>query len=113
MTEVCGGERLVAVSRELTKLHEETWRGTLADAAVELDELRGEVVIVLGPAVGAKRPDDDTIRRALSEAEASGRSRRDAVREVAARYDVPRNEVYELATRRSGDGSPGAAGTDG
>ena len=113
LAEACGGDRAVAVCRELTKLHEETWRGTLGEAAVELGELRGEVVIVLGPATTAVRPDDETIRRALADAVAAGRSRRDAVREVAARYDLPRNDVYELATRSSGDASSGAAGTDG
>ena len=109
----CGAERAVAVCRELTKLHEQTWRGRLGDAAAELDELRGEVVIVLGPATEVVRPDEDTLRRALDEALAAGRSRRDAVREVSARFDVPRNEVYELATRTSDDGPSGAAGTDG
>lgn len=104
LAEACGPERPVAVSRELTKLHEETWRGSLGDAAAELDELRGEVVIVLGPAAEIVRPDDATLVRALDEAVAAGRSRRDAVREVSARFDVPRNEVYELATRRSDEG---------
>ena len=34
LAEACGGERRVALVRELTKLHEETWRGTLAEAVV-------------------------------------------------------------------------------
>ncbi|MEM8903383.1 MAG: 16S rRNA (cytidine(1402)-2'-O)-methyltransferase [Actinomycetota bacterium] len=113
LREVCGADRSVAVCRELTKLHEETWRGTLGDAATALGELRGEIVVVLGPAVATTAPDDDTIRRALDEALAAGRTRRDAVREVAARFDVARNDVYELATRRSDDASSGAAGRDG
>jgi 16S rRNA (cytidine1402-2'-O)-methyltransferase len=113
LAEACGAERSVAVCRELTKLHEHTWRGSLGDAAAELDELRGEVVIVLGPAAEVVRPDDSVLRRALDEALAAGRSRRDAVREVSARFDVARNEVYELATRTSDGGRRGAAGTDG
>ncbi len=49
LAEVCGGERQVCVSRELTKIHEENWRGTL-DAAVahfSEKETKGEIVIVL------------------------------------------------------------------
>ena len=46
----CGGDRAVVVARELTKLHEELWRGTLAEAAPEFAgrEVRGEVVVVEG-----------------------------------------------------------------
>ena len=46
----CGPLREVAVARELTKLHEEVWRGTLDEAVghVELTEPRGEHVLVLG-----------------------------------------------------------------
>ena len=46
----CGPDRPVALARELTKLHEEVWRGTLADAAAHLAETapRGEYAVVLG-----------------------------------------------------------------
>ena len=44
--------RRVAVVRELTKVHEEVWRGTLADAAAAFAarQVRGEVVVVVGGA---------------------------------------------------------------
>ena len=49
-------ERPVAVVRELTKLHEEVWRGTLGQAAEEFAtrQLRGEVVLVVGGRPGAR-----------------------------------------------------------
>ena len=49
LAEVCGGERQVSVSRELTKIHEENVRGSLADviAYFSKKEIKGEIVIVL------------------------------------------------------------------
>lgn len=95
----CGGERRVAVARELTKLHEEVWRGTLADAvAWAADPVRGEVVVVLGgaPEQAAVVP-DDVLREALSERLAAGERVRGAVDAVAAELGVPRRRAYDLA----------------
>ena len=99
----CGPDRRVAVARELTKLHEEVWRGTLAEAVVHAEEtpVRGEVVVVLDGAPPAAEPDDDAVRAALASARAAGRSTRDAVAEVAAKLGVARRRVYDLATGAS------------
>ena len=52
-----GGERQAVVARELTKLHEEVRRGTLAELAAALagETVRGEVVVVVGPAEDGRR----------------------------------------------------------
>ncbi len=52
-----GGDRRVALCRELTKLHEESWRGTLDDAVARCDEVepRGEYVVVVEGAGGGGR----------------------------------------------------------
>ena len=49
LAEVCGAERQVCVSRELTKMHEENVRGTLTDVIAHFSkkEIKGEIVIVL------------------------------------------------------------------
>jgi 16S rRNA (cytidine1402-2'-O)-methyltransferase len=96
-----GEDRQVALARELTKLHEQTWRGTLAEAIGEVTttEPRGEYVIVVE---GAPEPDtatDAQLVDALDEARADGASTRDAVAEVSASFRVPKRRVYELATR--------------
>ena len=49
LAEVCGSDRQVSVSRELTKIHEENVRGTLAEVVAHFSkkEIKGEIVIVL------------------------------------------------------------------
>ena len=101
----CGGDRPVAVARELTKLHEEVWRGPLADAVARAGatEPRGEHVLVLAPAPPPADVDDDTVRAALVAALAAGASARDAAAEVAAGLGIPRRRAYDLAVAlRSG-----------
>lgn len=95
----CGPERRVALARELTKLHEEVWRGTLAEAATHLDARppRGEFVVVLDAAPRPDAPDDDAIRVALHAASAGASSRRDAVAEVTEDLGVPKKRVYDIA----------------
>jgi len=100
LAEACGADRRVAVARELTKLHEELWRGTLGEAMARLGggEARGEHVIVLGPATeqGVVVTDDD-LAVALRAALAAGSSARDAAAEVAAALGVARRRAYEAA----------------
>jgi 16S rRNA (cytidine1402-2'-O)-methyltransferase len=97
---VCGDDRRVALARELTKLHEEVWRGTLGEARGHVAEHapRGEHVVVLDGAPAPPEVDDDAIRAALAAARAAGSSTRDAVAEVSASLGVGRRRVYDLAT---------------
>jgi 16S rRNA (cytidine1402-2'-O)-methyltransferase len=101
LTEACGPDRRVAVARELTKLHEEVWRGSLGDALawVRAAEPRGELVLVLEGAPAGGPPDDGALVDALSDELAAGATTRDAARTVAARLGVPRRRAYDLATQ--------------
>ncbi|HEX9258906.1 MAG TPA: 16S rRNA (cytidine(1402)-2'-O)-methyltransferase [Acidimicrobiales bacterium] len=101
LAEVLGGPRRVVVARELTKLHEEVWRGTLGEALERAheDEPRGEHVIVVEGAPAPEPVTQDTIAEALRQALAGGQTKRDAVLDVAAALAVPRNQVYDVALR--------------
>jgi 16S rRNA (cytidine1402-2'-O)-methyltransferase len=100
--------RRVAVVRELTKVHEEVWRGTMAEAAAAFAErpVRGEVVLVIAgaPAAGPVSDEaiDDAVRQHL------GRGVGDGPRQiadiVAGELGVPRRKVYEAVLRLRGDG---------
>ena len=100
-------ERLVAIGRELTKLHEEILRGTLAELAEQLAErdeaLLGEVTIVLGahvPAAGAI--DDAAIDAKIDEALRAGRGAKETSDIVAAMSGRPRREMYARVLGRKG-----------
>lgn len=96
-------ERGVAIARELTKLHEEVWRGTLGECADGPPLApRGEVVIVLGPAAPAAPVSDDTVLAAIDAELAGGSSARDAAAAAARGLGIPKRRAYEVALRRKG-----------
>lgn len=97
LAQALGDDRGVVVARELTKVHEEIWRGNLGEAAtvfIEPDRARGEFTIVVAGAT----PRGSTIEEALPAVRIlveRGASTSDAVREVASSYGVSRRELYE------------------
>jgi len=99
LRDACGPERRVALARELTKLHEDLWRGTLGEAVEHAAQVAplGEYVIVLAGAPAEGPPDDDTIRAALRERLAAGDTTKTAVADVTAALRVSKRHVYALA----------------
>ena len=92
------GDRPVAVARELTKRHEEVWRGTLAAAVEHYTEApHREVVVVLGGSSPADEANDKRILSVIAEARRGGASTRDAADEAARRLGVSRRRTYRLA----------------
>jgi 16S rRNA (cytidine1402-2'-O)-methyltransferase len=104
------GGRRVAVVRELTKVYEEVWRGTMADAAAAFleREARGEVVLVVAGAPPAGPVSDEAVDEAVRQHLARGSvdGPRQIADRVAAELGVPRRKVYEtvLRIRKAGEG---------
>lgn len=96
--QIMGGERSAAVARELTKLHEEVRRGTLATLAAHYGERapKGECVLVVAGAAPAPGPDDSELLAAFDEEIARGLTPRDAAASVAKRFGVKANQVKRL-----------------
>ena len=98
------GDRPVAIARELTKLHEEIWRGTLSEALSEWHarEPRGEFTLVITGAAPPTMWDEEQVRSALADLLAAGISRSEAARQVARQSGWPKSTVYALcpAARR-------------
>jgi 16S rRNA (cytidine1402-2'-O)-methyltransferase len=107
--------RTAVMARELTKLHEEVSRGEVRElaAAIAARELKGEVVLLVGPPLRGSSgeavvPDEATLRAQVEALIAGGASRKDAVRAISERTGVARNAVYDAAIRAKG--SAGATG---
>ena len=103
----CGSQRPVVLARELTKLHEEVWRGTLG-AAVErakTEAPRGEHVIVVAGASPTTEPSAAEVTAALEARLAGGMDRKTAVAEVAAALGAPKRAVYDAAVALKDAGS--------
>ena len=101
MQKAFGPDRSISLCRELTKLHEEVIRTTLAGAIdlYETQEPKGEFVLVLAGA-------PETVKQAASPADAAARvqelvvagmSRKDAIKQTAKELDLPKNVVYDAA----------------
>ena len=90
-------EAQLVIGRELTKLHEEIWRGTAAAAAAYFRDPRGEFTIIIAPAVAATdRWAEVDVRTALAKERALGHKRADAAASVALIAGWARRSVYAL-----------------
>ena len=105
LTTACGAMRRVVLARELTKLHEEIWRGTLQDANMYVanTEPRGEYVIIIEPAKPPAPPTNEELLAAIRAEIAKGVSRKDSAARVSARFGVAKRTVYELALQARDD----------
>lgn len=92
----CGPQRPASVSREISKLHHQTLRGSLADLLSALGgQVRGEIVIAVGPAM--EREDEAGDWRSAAERLAGAGVRGRLLREALSALGAPRNEAYRLA----------------
>ena len=95
------GDRPIAVCRELTKIHQEVWRGDIAGALDYFTAPRGEFVLVVAgnsdpPTPNMAAADPAAARQQLAEKRQAGLRAREAVAAVTAATGLPRREVYQL-----------------
>ena len=100
MAEILGNRR-IALCRELTKLHEDTMRTTLAEAVqyYQENEPRGEYVLVVAGREKAEQT-ELTLEQGVAlvlKKRAEGMKMKDAVRQVADDTGLNRNELYQAA----------------
>lgn len=96
-------DRPACVARELTKLHEEVVRGTLASLAKDRDAWRGEIAIVLGGwscDESSERIDEASIDARIDRELDAGAHAKTVADVIAAWSGRPRREIYERVIRR-------------
>lgn len=102
LAQVFGASRPAAVCRELTKMHEEVWRGTLGELKEKAKGVRGEIVLVVaGASPQAPLEESEAVKLVLSRVE-SGERLKDAAKVVAAKNGLSAKTLYNriLAERK-------------
>ncbi len=110
LAEAFGGARRISLSRELTKLHEETLRMTLAEAIAYFDQTppRGEFVLIVEGAPDEPETEQDEQARLAAAAAAvrrrmeDGQTQKDAVKAVSAETGVKKNALYRFVLDEQG-----------
>jgi 16S rRNA (cytidine1402-2'-O)-methyltransferase len=96
----CGADRQIVLARELTKMHEEFWRGSIG-AAIELYSHRqpkGEYTVILAGSVRSEFIwTDELITAELSQLLQQGVSRSTASKQLAALTGIHKRHVYQLS----------------
>ncbi|MBR2712959.1 MAG: 16S rRNA (cytidine(1402)-2'-O)-methyltransferase [Bacilli bacterium] len=90
------GDRKISISREISKKHEEVYRGSVSEVLEELVEPKGEFVIVLEENKDKEDYDDIDVIDHIYMLIDKGMRDKDAIKEVAKLHNIPKSEVYKM-----------------
>jgi 16S rRNA (cytidine1402-2'-O)-methyltransferase len=103
MVKLYGGERQAAVCRELTKMYEETVRGTLADVSDNFaarETIKGEIVIVVAPPMAKEKPTGEALDILILKALETMRVK-DAAAHLSKELGLAKRDIYQRALKLS------------
>lgn len=89
------GNRNISISREISKKYEEIYRGTFEEVIKEMNEPKGEYVIVVDGNNEVVSYDNITIKEHVADFIKDGYNEKDAIKMVAKDRGIPKNEVYK------------------
>lgn len=97
------GDRKMTLARELTKMHEEFLRGSITEILDIIDELRGEMVIVMdgNHEEPSQAIDMSDVIRMVNESIEAGMSTRDAIKDIASKTGIKKNKIYDAVNNQS------------
>ena len=92
------GDRKIAIAREITKLHEEVRRNTISEILKDVEKIIGEIVIIVE---GCKEVINNiNYEHEVDELLKKGYTNRDAIKEIADRYNISKNKLYEICKEK-------------
>lgn len=89
------GDRLISVSREISKKYEEIYRGTISDVIAEIGEPKGEFVIVVSGNNDEVEYDDISVAEHVKMYIEDGLSEKEAIKKVAKDRKVAKSDIYK------------------
>ena len=91
----------VAITRELTKLHQEVIKGKVSDVLelIERTPVKGELVVFIAPPVEEKleSPSDWTVE--VNSLVKTGLDKKEAIKNLATKYKIPKREIYNYLVK--------------
>ena len=90
------GNRKISIVREISKLHEEIIRDSIENVTKIIDDIKGEIVIVVEKKKNNKLETISTnYIKLVKEMQEEGYSKKDAIKEVSLKYNISKNKLYE------------------
>ena len=94
------GDRRISVCRELTKIHEEVFRGSLSQAIEHFREPKGEFTLIIEGRKKGKPLLTDDIEKELRKMHLAGITAKEALARIARQTGLPRRELYQAWLRQ-------------
>ena len=93
------GNRQISISREISKKFEEVYRGKVDEVIKELEEVKGEIVLIVEGNTDINTYDNLTIIEHVNLYIKEGYDSKEAIKKVAKERNVPKNEIYNIYHR--------------
>lgn len=89
------GNRKIAIVREISKLHEEVIRDNIENILKNIDNVKGEIVIVVEKNQNTYKVNDFDYKKLVNKLINEGYTKRDAIREISDSYSISKNKLYD------------------
>ncbi len=92
--------RKICLARELTKIHEEFLRKSIDELLGEIDNLKGEMILIIEASQNVKQEVELTIEEQYDEYKKQGLSKNDIIKKIAKERNTNKNEIYQMFLKK-------------